>query len=145
MKNEDIIERYCNKILGIVPEYEISYDEMVKIREDNFNYRRQILEQEMSDSNKRMYEMTEAEKQVERKKRRLTKEESKINKSDYNLKHHGTPKYIFYKRIDKVHCDCEVDNMRQGIFCKPCMLLKKAYDYTLDLFKDAAEGRSMII
>jgi hypothetical protein len=89
--------------------------------------------------------MTVIEKEEERKKRRLVGEERKLGKSDWNLKYHGTPNHLIEKRIRKLRCECEAEKMRQGIFCPTCRLLVKVNDYLLDLFKDAAEGRSSVI
>jgi hypothetical protein len=74
--------------------------------------------------------MTGIEKEEERKKRRLVGEERN---------------HLIEKRIRKLRCECEAEKMRQGIFCPTCRLLVKVNDYLLDLFKDAAEGRSSVI
>jgi late competence protein required for DNA uptake (superfamily II DNA/RNA helicase) len=36
---------------------------------------------------------------------------------------------------------CDINENKQGIYCKTCMLLKRVDSYMLDLFRDAAEGR----
>ena len=144
-KQEDPIERYCNTIRGITPDYEISYEESVKMQEENWNYREKNLEKERESWNKPIDGMAKTEKEQERRKRRLVREERKQLESDRNLEYHGTPSRLLSKRVDKIGCECEAEQMRQGIFCDTCKLLVKVNDYILDLFKRESEGRGTII
>jgi hypothetical protein len=52
---------------------------------------------------------------------------------------------MFEDIIGKIGCECKVEDMRQAVYCKTCRLIAKIHQYTLDLFKDAAEGGSIII
>jgi predicted RNA-binding Zn ribbon-like protein len=42
-------------------------------------------------------------------------------------------------------CECEAEKMRAGIYCKTCKLFIHLREYTIQLFKDAAEGRSSYV
>lgn len=51
---------------------------------------------------------------------------------------------ILYHRVEKLlyMCECTEDGLRNGKICKICKLTKTANVYILNLFRDAAEGRS---
>lgn len=53
-----------------------------------------------------------------------------------------TPWWVFHQKVTAIWCDCRPEQMRRGIYCKTCKLVLKADKYMMELFKDAAEGRS---
>lgn len=53
-----------------------------------------------------------------------------------------TPWSMLNHNIDSIGCQCKAENLKQGIYCKTCKLMLKVHEYMMDLFKDAAEGRS---
>lgn len=149
-KEEDPIEQYSNKILGIIPDYEISYEEQKKIEQENWEYRsklgHEMLEREAEVTRDKPEGMTKKEWDKERrKKKRLLREEEKEGKANFELRYRGTPNHLIEKRIKKIPCDCTAEKMRQGIFCETCRLLVRVNEYMLDLFKDASEGRSTVV
>jgi hypothetical protein len=76
--------------------------------------------------------------------RKLHREIKKESNDDLDLKYHGSATGIFNDRVDKLHymCYCTGRDIRNGRVCKICKLSKKVDEYMLNLFKDAAEGRS---
>jgi hypothetical protein len=93
--------------------------------------------------------MTKTEWRKEKsRKRKLAREEEKRRKKDWDLELHNTPKAMFKNEImiaAREPCDCEAEKMRMGIYCNVCKVWAKAYKYVVNLFKDAAEGRSTYI
>jgi hypothetical protein len=89
--------------------------------------------------------MTEEQwwKQVERKRREI-KERDKQEKLDSELESNSPTWQILDKMEDLIYdgCKCEAELMRQGQFCPVCRLMVKVHEYTLNLFKDAAQGRT---
>lgn len=55
------------------------------------------------------------------------------------------PLNLFLERLAKVGCRCEAEQMRSGEFCDTCKLVAKINEFTLDLFKRAAQGRTSFI
>ena len=47
-----------------------------------------------------------------------------------------SPQEMYIKAIEQIDCECEADST-----CDTCKLFKKVWEYTLQLFKDAAGGR----
>ena len=115
------------------------------MQEENWNYTNKKIEKIEESWNKPMEGMTKEEQKEERRKRRLVREERKQLESDRNLEYCGTPLRLLSERIDKIGCECEAEQMRQGRFCDTCKLLVKVNDYILDLFKRESEGRGSII
>jgi hypothetical protein len=141
-RDEDPIERYSNKILGIIPEYELSYEEQKKIEVENWEIRskagHELLERESEVTRDKPEGMTKKQWDKERRrKKRLLREEDKEARANSELSYHGTPNHLIEKRIRKIPCECEAEKMRHGIICKTCRLLVKVNDYMLSLFKDA--------
>jgi hypothetical protein len=141
-RDEDPIERYSNKILGIIPEYESSYEEQKKIEVENWEIRskagHELLERESEVTRDKPEGMTKKQWDKERRrKKRLLREEDKEARANSELSYHGTPNHLIEKRIRKIPCECEAEKMRHGIICKTCRLLVKVNDYMLSLFKDA--------
>jgi hypothetical protein len=56
-----------------------------------------------------------------------------------------TPIRLFEDQVDKIGCECEAEDIRQGIFCDTCKLMTKVNSYMMKLFKDFAEGRSITL
>ena len=44
----------------------------------------------------------------------------------------------------EIGCRCQVEDMRQGVFCDTCRLLVRVHKYMLDLFKEAAKREDKI-
>lgn len=80
-------------------------------------------------------------KRRERQKLREVKKERELNR---RIERNSLLR-MFINDIEKVECECEAEKMRTGIFCETCRLIPKIRQYALDLFKDAAEGRSSYI
>lgn len=75
-------------------------------------------------------------------KRRLLRDIRKLYDSDSELEWNVSHFRMFTKDIiNKIGCECKAEQMRIGIFCKTCQLIHKLQNYTLNLFKDTAEGR----
>lgn len=71
---------------------------------------------------------------------------SKDNRSDRKLEMNNTPMDLFESEIlSKIGCKCKAEELRQGVCCDTCRLIIRVKDYTLSLFKDAAQGRSTVI
>ena len=51
-----------------------------------------------------------------------------------------SPKEMFLMAIEQIDCECETDSI-----CETCKLLNKAWEYTIQLFKYATEGRSSYV
>ena len=90
--------------------------------------------------------MTKLQWQKEmRNKKRLMEEKRQQGRSDWNLEQNITPIRLFSKRLDKISCRCKAEEMRAGRFCDTCKLIVKINEYTLDLFKQASQGRTSYI
>jgi hypothetical protein len=171
-RKEDPIERYCHKIRGTIPYYERPFilleqdgleeeekpfaEEYKRIMSgDTKNGREEAMREEWSrrkeeqryqDIKNKPEGMTKVQWIKEgRRKRQLQKEESKQAQLDQKFKYRNSPISMFEDMIGKISCECDAEQMRQGIVCKTCKLITKLNQYTLDLFKDASEGRSTII
>jgi hypothetical protein len=180
---------YCDKIRGIVPEYEISFKDAKKMKDERIKERDEAPEKflreeyamrlpspdEMPELERRVFNtevwkheeyekrraehnaeydtkhtkpegMTKKQWQKEKsRKRKLKREEEKEQKLNRDFEFRNSPQRMFYKMIDSIDCECEAEKMRVGIFCETCVLISRVRQYMLDLFKDAAEGRSSYI
>ena len=76
-----------------------------------------------------------------RKRKRLRKEERFQEEADRILERQS-PIYMFRQRVDEIGCRCEAEEMRRGIFCETCKLIRRVNEYMLDLFKNASQGRT---
>jgi hypothetical protein len=74
--------------------------------------------------------------------RKKLREEQKQWLLDEKYEFHNNPQRMFLNMIEEVECECEATKMRVGIYCDTCKLFLRLWQYTLDLFKDEAEGRS---
>lgn len=147
---EDPIRRYGNFILGIVPDYEISYEENKEMEKESWKKRREILDKEFDEKSKLHWPkpegMTKTQRLKEkRRKRRLAIEERKEREHNDKLWFESRPQWLIQKRIDKIPCACTAEEIRAGRFCKTCKLLVRVNEYMQDLFKNASEGRSSIV
>lgn len=145
-KNEETpIERYCNKILGYIPFYYKTLEEYKKDSEENLKYRYELMDQYHEDRRilrERPDGMTVKEW---KEKKRLIRLEQKQMQKDSELEITSTPNWLIKQTIDKIQCDCAAEGILNGITCDTCKLLVQVNDYMMNLFKDAAEGRSSII
>ena len=76
-----------------------------------------------------------------RKTKRLKREERNQEEADRMLELQS-PHRLFRQRVDKIGCRCEAEEMRRGIFCDTCKLMRRANEYMLDLFKNTSQGRT---
>jgi hypothetical protein len=147
-KEEDPIECYCYDIRGEMADYEITYEEnkqneATKVRTLIALEKRKIEDERQPP---KPAGMTNLQWQKEmRNKKRLLAEKKQQGRSDRNLKQNITPLQLFSKRLDKISCRCEAEEMRAGRFCDTCRLIVKINEYTLDLFKRASQGRTSYI
>jgi hypothetical protein len=147
-KNKGKKYRYCYDIRGELADYEITYEEM---RENIAASVKAMIaiEDQKRDAERQPTKpdgMTNLKWQKEsRNKKRLIIEKRKQGQSDWNIKRNLTPLQLFSKRLDKISCRCEADEMRAGRFCDTCKLIVKINEYTLDLFKRASEGTTSYI
>jgi hypothetical protein len=72
--------------------------------------------------------------------RRLEKQQKLEAKADVVLRS-KTPIRMLENTIMEIGCRCQVEDMRQGVFCDTCRLLVHVHKYMLDLFKEAAKTR----
>ncbi len=168
-RKEDPIKRYCHKIRGTIPYYERPFifepnSPPEELYEDKFKRimsgdtkdgREEAMREEWTrrkernsynDIKNKPEGMTKTEWIKEgRRKRQLQKEEGKQDQLDEKFKYKNSPISMFEDMIDKISCECKGEELRQGTICKTCKLVTKLHQYTLDLFKDAAEGRSTVI
>ncbi|MDQ6862951.1 MAG: hypothetical protein M3044_03930 [Thermoproteota archaeon] len=94
--------------------------------------------------------MTNKEWQREKRRKKLELEEQGVKSMaqhdrDFKTELQLCPSWIISHELEKVLCECKADELRAGICCDTCKLLRKVHDYMLSLFKDAAEGRSTIV
>ena len=147
-KEEDLIERYCYDIRGESPDYEITFEDMIKIRRegdqaarmsekfDDINRQRRLIQ------NKPEGMTTKQWIKENKRKRLLLKEQMKQEQLDSHLESSKNPLSLFVNTLEKVGCRCKADQMRRGIFCDTCRLIVKVNEYTLDLFNRASKGRT---
>jgi hypothetical protein len=158
-KTENPLDRLCYDILGVIPDYELTFEEW-KNDDDAFQDKRhRIADQEVKDrdleskktfqSRRRRPEgITNKEWEKERKRvKREKNEKSKQDQLDRELEYKYNPANMLYEKIEKIkgHCDCKGENIRQGIVCPICKILTKVDSYMMTQLKDAAGGRSTIV
>jgi hypothetical protein len=158
-EREDPIERYCYDIRGIEPWYNITYDEKERFqarREEERTKNSELTEQQQEDQEfQRILDVLYRTEKPEgitdkewaakkREARKLRREIKKESDDDFELKYHGSATGILNDRVNKLHymCYCTGRDIRNGKVCKICKLAKKADEYLVSLFKDAAEGRA---
>lgn len=151
---------YCYKITGKVPDYEISFEENQADVDENRKFRNEKSEKHFEQVNEEALawkirrgfakppEGTTKTKWLKEhaKKRKLRREKLKQEVADDRLRY-NSPINILPYMFEKIQyeCECEAPKMRAGKFCKICVLATRVRQYTLDLFKDAAEGRSSYV
>ena len=88
-------------------------------------------------------EMVAKERPKEQKEDR---ENARLIKADRELEN-NSPIRMFYRMIGeiKTECECEAPKTRAGKFCKICILAGVLREKAIDLFKDAAEGRTSYV
>jgi hypothetical protein len=98
-------------------------------------------------TNAQFNEQLEEEWNYIRHRKRADIEARKERDRDFNFESRNSPFYRYqYDILDKIGCKCHKENMRlTGKICKTCKLMLKVREYTLTLFKDAAQGRSSIL
>jgi hypothetical protein len=144
-QKETQIERYCNQILGIKPDYEMTFEESSRLEEENWNARCKGM-YECHQEHDFLYEKPEGMTVKEwKEKKRLIKLERKQRERDSYLEITSTPNWLIAETIQKIKCDCMAEGIRNGVTCDTCKLLVKVNDYMMNLFKDAAEGRSSVV
>ncbi len=81
-------------------------------------------------------------KQIRRRRDEL-KQQEKQRTLDRKLEN-NSPTMQVLDRLDKIRfegCKCTAEFMRSNQICPVCRLMRKVYDYTLELFKETAGGR----
>ena len=73
--------------------------------------------------------------------RRRKIQENKDARADQAIRA-NTPWWKVQEKVFYIRCECEADYLRLGIQCKTCRLMSKVDRYMMELFKDAAEGRT---
>ena len=138
-KKREEIERnplikYCYEIRHLALPYEIPIK--TKIEEYDFLHEKY---------DPKECGMSKAQWEEERKhKKWLIKERKKEYEVDRNLQCNSPTGQILTKLqvVRSNGCECKAEYMRLGQFCPVCRLMIKVYEYALNLFKDAAEGRT---
>jgi hypothetical protein len=81
--------------------------------------------------------------------KKMAREERDRQESNFKFVCNNSPKRRFESEVlDKIQCQCYFNSeemRRTGNICKACVLILKVREYTLNLFKDAAQGRSTIL
>lgn len=152
-RTEHPIEKYCYDILGEVPDYKMTFEQIQKEQEENIAYREKLREEWLQRKSWDLHRQSaqrppadwtksKAEWAKElRHKKRLQRVEELQSKADFDLRFHHSPMSEYKELLNKIPCRCKAEDMRQGRVCETCRLLIKVHDYTLQLFKDAAQGR----
>lgn len=153
----NLLLHYSAKIHGVVPEYEKSYEEQQEERGDNLETREELFHEESAenmilDSTPKKPEgitKTQWLKEV-RQKRKKIKEKRKQRRLDEKYEFLNSPQERYIEMLEGFRwggsaCECEAEKMRAGICCKTCKLFIPLREYTIQLFKDAAEGRSSYV
>lgn len=143
-KQEDPIERYCYDIRCEIPDYEISFEVRQKEIKELRQIRDAILkeEQDAQTTDVKPQGMTNKQWSKEKRKtKRLKREERHQEEADRMLEQQS-PIYMFRQRVKKIGCRCEAEEMRRGIFCETCKLIRRVNEYMLDLFMNASQGRT---
>ena len=162
-ESEDPIERYCYDIRGIIPWYDITYDEKKRLtatREERYRGTSIAGRKEPTDEQQERQEwlettnilslaqkperMTDKEWATKKKVAKKLRRELKRERDDDMKLWSNNPTGMFNRRVDNLRlmCYCNGRVIRNGRICKICRLAKKVDEYMLNLFKDAAEGRS---
>lgn len=142
--NQTEVERLCNKIKGIKPIYEMTFEEYWKARKERSKIRNEIMHDEMYGHkilHKQPIGMTNKQwTEAKRTLRRQEKEDNAKRRADKAILN-KTPARLFDKKIYDMWlaCDCDADEMRQGIFCDICKIVLKIDDYTMTLLRREAE------
>jgi len=143
-KNETEVERLCNKIKGIKPIYEMTFEEYWKALKERSKIRNEIAHELMYGRkilHKQPIGMTKKQWiEAKRKLRRQQKEDNAKLRADEAIER-TTPIRLFDKKLTEMYhaCDCDADEMRQGIFCDICKIVLKVDEYTMTLLKREAE------
>jgi len=143
-KEEHPIERYCHKIRGRFPFYYMTFEEHKIQSDESWNYRKKRIDEfnaQLDLIRQKPEGMTVKEW---KEKKRLFRLERKQRSKDSHLRITSTPNWLIERTIRKIRCDCTAEGIRNGVTCDTCKLLVKVNDYMMNLFKDAAEGRSSI-
>jgi hypothetical protein len=144
---ETPMERYCNKILRIVPEYYMTFEEHKKVTEDNYDRRMKACD-ELDEEYEFLYTKPDGMSDREwKEKKKLIRQERKQMEADEKLENNITSYWLLSKSLNVCFykCNCTGEGLRNGIICVVCKLLARVNDYMVNLFKDAAEGRSSVI
>jgi hypothetical protein len=151
-----LIKRYVSEIRNKVDYHDQSYEdkeeiEAIRRRKEDESKNKVTTETESrldriireDDILDRKPESMSNEKWLKRKQEILARraQEDLEYKTDRVIRTH-TPWWIFHHKVGAIWCDCKPEQLRQGIYCKTCKLVLKADKYMMELFKDAAEGRS---
>jgi uncharacterized protein YozE (UPF0346 family) len=145
-----LIKRYVSQIRNKVDYRDQSYEELERHREAETDTKAydermarvdRIIKEDgfLAEKPRSMSEQEWVKRKREIRARRIH-ESSEYNADMAIITH--TPWWIFHDKVNAIWCDCEPEQLRRGIYCKTCKLVLKADKYMMELFKDAAEGRS---
>lgn len=143
-RKETEVTRLCNKILDIKPIYEMTFEEYWKARKECSKIRNEITHEQFYGHkilHKQPKGMTKKQwSEAKRRLRRQLKEDNAKRRADESILN-NTPARLFDKKIDDMWlaCDCDPDEMRQGIFCDICKIVLKIDEYTMTLLRREAE------
>ena len=153
-RDDKLLSRYCRRIMGVKADFELTFEEYVKLQEARENAMRKgtdslmdRLEREVSLRNSTYIPkgMTKtAWLKQKRRKIREMKEMDKQRRFDQEYKRKMVPYNVLVDELEDVflYCECSAESIRQGKFCVICRLFVNVHKYMLALFSDAAEGRS---
>ena len=136
-KKGDPIVRYCDDIRGGIPYYELSFEEMQELEDENNEERKDRMDELLNNR----FTDTKRSTKEERRQYRLDKKQREKDRQLENT----TPIRIFERRVRKIGCECEGERIRvAGEYCEICRLIVKANGYMMNLFRNAAQGRTSL-
>jgi hypothetical protein len=142
-REETEVERLCDKIKGIKPIYEMTFEEYWKALKECDRIRNEEMHHEMYGDkilHKQPIGMTSKQwTEAKRKLRRQQKEDNAKRRADQAIER-TTPIRLFDKKLtDMYHaCYCDADEMRQGIFCDICKIVLKIDEHAMTLLRREA-------
>lgn len=149
LREEEPIERYCYDVRGIVPDYDLSFEEHLKSWKEGIKIREartQKFDNEIEEEASGFYRvkpegMTNKQWIEEKRKRKRLKREERNQEEADRMLQRQSPIHMFGHTVDKIGCECKTEEMRKGIFCNTCKLIIMVNEYVQDLFKKASQKR----
>lgn len=148
-----LLKHYCYEIRNEVDPCDETFEEYSERLQESWKSRQEEHKLEIDLSNKKYAllnrnqkpeGMSNAEYIKKRKElRRQLIQGNKDHKTDEAIRH-TTPYHILSDTIDAISCECETEQLRQGIYCDTCRILKKIHTNLMDMIKDVAQGRRTV-